>query len=233
MLWVKATPDCRFWKNTKHLPLLEALTKWKTWSATHVPKFRTYCGPTSKDYLKAAWLWGHGSAWCPLAHGESVLSARIEWIRLKIITEAIQSSCPTTKQSSTSPKATASLLAGCFTASLSLSYLLSVLGMPQIAGSKESLPAPPHLIISNYLSQPIKQNPFFRNPARGGGGGGVVVSELLLYFCQARTDTQNVLTSLRCKTHCFWASIFKSNVSKASISWSQCFLWAPLEKKGI
>lgn len=124
-------------------------------------------------------------------------------------------------------KATASLLTGCFTASLLLRYLLSVLGMPQTARSKKSLPAPPHLITPNYLSQPIKQNLFFRNP------GGFVVSELLLYFYQAHTDTQNVLTSLRCKTHCSWASVFKSNVSKASISWSQCFLGAPLEKMGL
>lgn len=56
---------------------------------------------------------------------KSVLSARIEWVRLKIITKTIQTSSPTTKQYISSPKATASLLVGCFIASLSLSYLLS------------------------------------------------------------------------------------------------------------
>lgn len=47
------------------------------------------------------------------------------------------------------------------------------------------------------------------------------------------TDTQNVLTSLRCKPHCSWASVYKSNVSKDIISWSQCFLGATLEKEGL
>ena len=56
---------------------------------------------------------------------ESVLSARTERVRLKIITQAIQTNSPTPKWYITSPKATASLLVGCFTTSVSLSYLLS------------------------------------------------------------------------------------------------------------
>lgn len=53
-----------------------------------------------------------------------MLSARIEWVRLKITTEAIQTSSPTAKCYIASPKATGCLVVGYRTAPLSLRYLI-------------------------------------------------------------------------------------------------------------
>lgn len=150
---------------------------------------------------------------------KSVHPARIEWVRLKIITGAVQTSSPTPKWYISSPKATASLLVGCFTASLSLSYLPSC---PWYA--TDCLEAKKASLLPHTWSSLIT----FPNPLNKTLSPETWVSKLLLYFCHAHTDTQNLLTSLRCKTHCSGARVFKTSISKASIS---CGL--PRKKKGL
>lgn len=95
--YMKISPGFKFWKNMKHMPMLQAVIKWKRWPMTHLPNLRSNCGPASKR------------------------------VRLQIITEAIQMNSPlsTMAKHISLPEATAALLAGCFTASLLLSYLLS------------------------------------------------------------------------------------------------------------